>query len=184
MYSATKMVRCLLCEEKRAVWIEGGCLECVSSGCSPNTFGLDDNREVGQVAGDGERWLGQTTRRLATARPTSWPSLQPPRFGDLFWKSRPCSCISTPRNCCSPASSFPPATTWRLASGAMFILQSPPVASACGTHHFPRSRRLASTHPIQVRVHGDPPASSRLIFDIAHVLAVWTSDVLSLETVR
>jgi hypothetical protein len=32
------------------VWIEGGCLECVralSSGCSPNTFGLDGNDEVG-----------------------------------------------------------------------------------------------------------------------------------------
>jgi hypothetical protein len=39
------------CREKRmVVWIEGGCLECVralSSGCSPNTFGLDGNDEVG-----------------------------------------------------------------------------------------------------------------------------------------
>jgi hypothetical protein len=95
------------------------------------------------------------------------PSNRPPHVmarpptGDLFWNSRPCSCISTPRNGCSPASSFPPATTWPPAGGAMFILQSPPDACACGTHRFPCSRRLANTHPIHVRVSrpsgGDPP---------------------------
>lgn len=67
------------CREKRmVVWIEGGCLECVralSSGCSPNTFGLDGNDEVGEWLG-GERWLDQTTRRLATTGTTSRP--QPP----------------------------------------------------------------------------------------------------------
>jgi hypothetical protein len=69
------MVRCLLLRESEW-WLEVLLRMCLS-GCSPNTFGLDDNREVGQVAGDGERWLDQTTRRLATARPTSWPGHQP-----------------------------------------------------------------------------------------------------------
>jgi hypothetical protein len=64
------------CCEKSEWWLEVLLRMCLS-GCSPNTFGLDDNREVGQVAGDGERWLDQTTRRLATARPTSWPGHQP-----------------------------------------------------------------------------------------------------------
>jgi hypothetical protein len=50
---------------------------CLSLRAGPNTFGLVENDEVGGVAGDGERWLDQTTRRLATSGPAQTRVMAP-----------------------------------------------------------------------------------------------------------
>jgi hypothetical protein len=56
---------------------------CLSLRAGPNTFGLVENDEVGWSGWDDERWLDQTTRRLATPDLRHGANHQSPRLGEF-----------------------------------------------------------------------------------------------------